>query len=153
MTEKQLTGNHFIGIKIKSHGTPQGKCITTSQGAPITTVTKFTIVMDAIRGRSKAIIECALPELEMEMPSETVDFIPGTQKQCPKCGELLTPEMVMRGKPVGKPFAKYTCLPCQYEKEYAFEFNWEGENREFDQESIAAALKEADSNDSEQQDS
>lgn len=135
---------NYIGIKIKSDGTPSGTMITTAQGAPITTVTKFTIVMDANRAKAKAIIECALPDLEIELPSDTVDFIPGSQKQCPKCGELLAPEMVMRGEPAGKPFARYTCFKCQWEKEYSFEFNWEGEGREFDQESIKQALGEGE---------
>ena len=131
----------YTGIKIKSDGTPAGTIITTTDGRPITTVTKFTIIMDANRAQSKAIIECALPEVEMELPDSSIDFLPGSIKQCPKCGNETVAEMTNKEKEL---FTRYRCYKCNWEKEYPFEFNWDSQKVEFDSESIKKALGEED---------
>jgi hypothetical protein len=138
---------NFHGIKIKSDGTPQGTYITTTDGAPINTVTKFSVVMDANApaGRMcRCILECFLPELEMEIPPEHVDYVPGSLKQCPKCSKELKPEMVMRSSPMAPdiPTARYTCKPCDYEQEYEFKLDMDSDRP--DQAAIAEAIKEVE---------
>lgn len=142
MKDKSSLQN-FMGVKIKTDGTPANTQVVLDNGMPITTVTKITFVMHA-NGIGKAILECALPEIELELPPEGVDYRISSLKQCPKCGKSLQPEMIMRGEPVGKPFAKYTCAPCNYEQEYPFQFGWNEERP--DQHALAKAIKEVDQN-------
>lgn len=141
--EDKSSLKNFMGISVKSDGTPANTHVSLSNGMPISTVTKITFVMESTRP-GKAVIECVLPDIELELPPEGVDYRISSLKQCPKCGKQLQPEMVMRSEPIGKPFAKYTCAPCNYEQEYPFEFNWE-EDRP-DQDALTKTIKEADEN-------
>lgn len=116
--------NNFVGIKIKTDGTVAGTSVTTSNGVPISTVTRFTVVMDANapEGRqAKAIIECALPDLEVELPPDNVDFKPSSLKTCELCKKDIVPVMSVSGD--GRPIATYAC--CGQKKDYTMDFEWD----------------------------
>jgi hypothetical protein len=128
-----------MGIKIKSDGTIPGTSITTNNGVPITTVTKFMVVMDANKPaghQTKAIIELALPDLEMELPPENVDWQPSSLKTCEICHKEIAPRMELSND--GRPKAIYSC--CGVTKDYVMDFNWD---KQPTPEDVKVAIEEA----------
>jgi hypothetical protein len=134
------------GIKIVSDGTTNGTKVTLPDGTTVGTISKIVFHIDASQAFGKAIIECLVPAVEMELPPEDVEWKVASIKRCEKCGSVTKPEILKRD--TGK-IVQYTCVDpdCHHRMEYPFDMNWNKEEHPaIDMEALNKSLEEADAN-------
>jgi len=131
-------------IKIVSDGTTNGTKVTLADGTTVGTISRITFIIDANKAMGKAIIECLVPDVELELLPENVEWKVASIKRCDKCGGITKPEIftdVDKGR-----FVRYTCTLCEHQMEYPFKHQWDTEHPEIDINALNQSLEEADAN-------
>jgi hypothetical protein len=136
----------YRSIKITSDGTSGNTKVTLPDGTTIGTISKITFQICADQAFGKAIIECLVPAVELELPPEDVEFKVASIKRCDKCGGITKPEVLKRDD---SKIVRYTCVEkdCRHQMEYPFDTDdtdWNKEEHpQFDMEALGRSIEEA----------
>jgi len=133
----------YRSIKITSDGTSNNTQVTLPDGTKLGTISRITFQISADQAFGKAIIECLVPAVELELPPEHVDIRVASIKRCEQCGGVTKPEILKRD---GGKIVRYTCVEkdCRHQMEYPFDTDWNKEEHpQFDTEALNKSIEEA----------